>query len=318
MSFYTIQYKIAVNLELSEPLEIKRSEKFIEKIVLETVQENSKTFLLITFFIPKEAYENCKYEDIPTFLDIQQEERDKFFDPQQGFKLLAGSERIKINLATKEHIEAIKRHILLDKVAQLKNWILNFLFFHFEISPVEMTRITTDIPEKFIVYSPVCVSSNQWAHLLSESMLEGIKLEIFKEQLQIRSMSSIYAFFYDVHKNTELDSVSKFVIFYGMLQEILEALYGEIDQKKTDDFIVKHLGCQRNYHRIVRRIKIPVTAITYYRNEVAHPVSLGNINQEFRNVITDLTLDLEKLIRQAGLELSIHHRELYATLYSTI
>jgi hypothetical protein len=32
MSFYTVQYKIAVDLELSEPLEIKRSEKFIEKI----------------------------------------------------------------------------------------------------------------------------------------------------------------------------------------------------------------------------------------------------------------------------------------------
>jgi hypothetical protein len=38
MSFYTIQYKIAVNLELSEPLEIRRSEKFIEKIGLETGQ----------------------------------------------------------------------------------------------------------------------------------------------------------------------------------------------------------------------------------------------------------------------------------------
>jgi len=33
MSFYTVQYKIAVNLELSEPLEIKRSEKFIKKIM---------------------------------------------------------------------------------------------------------------------------------------------------------------------------------------------------------------------------------------------------------------------------------------------
>jgi len=34
MSFYTIQYKIAVGLELSEqPPEIKRFEKFIEKIV---------------------------------------------------------------------------------------------------------------------------------------------------------------------------------------------------------------------------------------------------------------------------------------------
>ena len=34
MSFYTVQYKIAVDLELSEqPLEIERSEKFIEKIM---------------------------------------------------------------------------------------------------------------------------------------------------------------------------------------------------------------------------------------------------------------------------------------------
>jgi len=39
MSFYTIQYKIAVDLELSEqPLEIKRSEKFIEKVRIETGQ----------------------------------------------------------------------------------------------------------------------------------------------------------------------------------------------------------------------------------------------------------------------------------------
>jgi hypothetical protein len=34
MSFYTVQYRIAVDLELSEqPIEIKRSETFIEKIM---------------------------------------------------------------------------------------------------------------------------------------------------------------------------------------------------------------------------------------------------------------------------------------------
>jgi len=40
MSFYTVQYKIAVDLELSEqPLEIERSEKFIEKIMNRRIEK---------------------------------------------------------------------------------------------------------------------------------------------------------------------------------------------------------------------------------------------------------------------------------------
>ncbi len=308
MSFYTVQYKIAVNLKLFEPLEIKRSEKFIEKIVLETVQENSKTFLLITFLIPKEDYENCRYEDVPTFLEIQGAERDKFFGSQM-IKLWTGSESIKFDSRVTKHVAAIKYHILFDKVTQLKNWILNFIFFHFKIPPVETIYTTTDIPKEFIVLTAAHLSSNQWLDILDEYILEGLKLEIFKGQLQNKTnnMSSIYTFFYSI-QNKELDLISKFVIFYGMLQEILESLYGEIDQKKTDDFIVKHLGYGKSYRRIVHGRKIDVTEITYYRNEVAHPVSLGDINNEFKEKIIYLTRDLEKLIRQAGLELSIHYR----------
>jgi len=51
MSFYTIQYKIAVNLELSEqPLEIKRSEKFIEKIMNRRLEKLWFTSIMLNIF----------------------------------------------------------------------------------------------------------------------------------------------------------------------------------------------------------------------------------------------------------------------------
>jgi len=50
MSFYTIQYKIVVDLELSERLEIKRSEKFIEKIMNRRLEKLWFTSIMLNIF----------------------------------------------------------------------------------------------------------------------------------------------------------------------------------------------------------------------------------------------------------------------------
>jgi hypothetical protein len=50
MSFYTIQYKIVVDLELSERLEIKRSEKFIEKIMNRRLEKLWFTYIMLNIF----------------------------------------------------------------------------------------------------------------------------------------------------------------------------------------------------------------------------------------------------------------------------
>ena len=226
MSFYTVQYKIAVDLGLSEqPLEIKRSEKFIERIVLETVQENSKTFLLITFFIPKEAYGNCQYEDIPIFLDIDQTYRDSFFcplKPEDSLELWRFSsedketveESIPLEVGNNECVSAVKYHIIFAKTEQLSEQILNFLAFYFHLSISLEDKPISNIPEELGIYYPERWVSLQCRHgSVTTPILQGEILDIFKTQLQDNDnrMSSIYASFHTIKKNAELDSVSKFV-----------------------------------------------------------------------------------------------------------
>ena len=271
MSFYTVQYKIAVDLELSEqPLEIERSEKFIEKIVLETVQEGSNTFLLITFFIPKEAYDNCKYPEEPeSFFDIPTQETWFVSDMSEQFITE------EIPQLTQSERPSSKYDALLHQTYSIACNIRDCLYFHLKQSSelgfdVEYMKdniprepVSTTVPVTTFMYTPKPYRADSQAQI---DINQVLKAE-FEQTDNPRIQRYVKFFLVEQH---HLDNISKYTVYYSLLTEIFGS------QEKVDDFIV----CNSNFRREIpkRNRKGKQTIISWLRNEIGHHSFKGSLS----------------------------------------
>jgi len=295
MSFYTVQYKITVDLELPEPLEIKRSEKFIEKIILETTIEivdqfeniiqdgmvqtickkEPKKFLWLTFFVPKEAYDSCKYP----------EESEDFFDmPPQSFGVIQ----------IKDDVNPIrKKRAVIDKTKRIADSILNYIYFHWETDIKQCLYVKSDIPEPTICSRTInsmdfnIRSSPVDIDLMPTDYEQWLKSEI---ELEKNPRANYYATFRFIRQNSTLDSIAKYMLFYSLLTEI----FG--DQEKADDFIINHSTFQKNIPKRGREGK--QTEISWLRNEIGHASPSITLEVIKGNVESDLPY-LELLLKKA-------------------
>ncbi|OQW95208.1 MAG: hypothetical protein BWK79_03190, partial [Beggiatoa sp. IS2] len=140
--YYTIQYKVAVCLEkFKQPIEILKQEEFIDRIVLETNSEfnqDGKAPILITFFIPKVAYDNCQCSNFSKFFNLSEKEETALFKKWDNAKVMTSSGSVEITIST-DIIPAIKRETALWRTRQVVNSIIDFIYFHFTDFHLDIT-----------------------------------------------------------------------------------------------------------------------------------------------------------------------------------